>query len=1100
MAADNGGSANKNNRRDAIAMDALKRFQDLMRDLFQFDMSDLDFGLYRLLRLKRDEIETFLKEQLPRKVDEAFASMAQEEKAVLKASVDELAGSIREKVAEDAIAADGQVKYKYRESAVKFVEEIVAKYEEAREKLTATDAVEADKVDVFNHLYNFFSRYYEAGDFIPKRRYGARETYAVPYDGSEVFFTWANRDQHYVKTAETFKDYAFTVEGNLFSQGDWRVRFVLTEAAVPKDNVKGDHRFFFPSDQPVEYDAGNLECRIPFEYRPPVDEEINIFRKTEKGKYPDQRIILGSRFADILETIPDENLRAALSKDQRTQAEIEDNKPEMPLLLKRMLHYARRNTSDYFIHKNLRRFLLEEFQFYIKDQVLHIEDLEGDFEIRRRMIRTLRRLGEQVIEFLAQIEDAQKRLFEKKKFVLETSYLIPIRHVPRELLPDILANAAQKNQWKDWFALKPQKDLFNQKGEINEAFLEQHPTLIVDTRHFDNEWTRRLLESLPFEDLEDAADGLLVHSENYQALRLLLERYKEQVKCIYIDPPYNTDASPIIYKNAYKDSSWLALMDNRLKIGKLFLSTTGIQCTTVDDVEFHRLREVISRLFGEDNIAGIVAVKNNPSGRSTVKGFSIAHEYAIFSFSSVKGNLGMVSRTEGQLAQYGEEDDVGSFQWRSFLRSGGANDFRTARPKLHYPLLLSKGQISLPELNWNTESQRWQIAKNIDDHEELILPVVNRVEYTWRLGVDSLRKRLNDLRLRKARNGKNIIEIKFRMDDEGVLPKTVWDDKYMNATAYGTTLLRHIMGASQVFSFPKSVYAVEKCFRVCGIDYRSVILDYFAGSGTSGHAVINLNREDGGQRKFILVEMGEYFDTVLLPRIAKVMFTPEWKEGKPKRMATAEEAERTPRLVKVLRLESYEDALNNVAGPSNLEKVASREKAYREVTGEDEYRLKYLVSLPLESSETMLSLTALGHPFDYTLEILTEKGPVRKPVDLMETFNYLYGLRVQKVETWVNEKDKVKLKDNREKMPREYRVVRAMDREQKRRVLVVWRDMTGLDPVTERKFLETKVKVLAQNGVTYDEHLINGDTAATGFASLDPLFKRLMMVGEEENR
>ena len=1091
-------------------MDALKRFQDLMRDLFQFDMSDLDFGMYRLLRLKRDEIEIFLKEQLPRKVDEAFASMAQEEKAVLKASVDELAGSIREKVAEDAIAADGQVKYKYRESAVKFVEEIVAKYEEAREKLTATDAVEADKVDVFNHLYNFFSRYYEAGDFIPKRRYGARETYAVPYDGSEVFFTWANRDQHYVKTAETFKDYAFTVEGNLFSQGDWRVRFVLTEAAVPKDNVKGNHRFFFPSDKPVEYDSGNLVCRIPFEYRPPTDEEIMAFRKTDKGKYPDQRIILESRFADLLNSVPDENLQAALSKDQRTQAEIDDNKPQMPLLLRRMLHYARRNTSDYFIHKNLRRFLLEEFQFYIKDQVLHIEDLEGDFDTRRRMIQTLRRLGEQVIEFLAQIEDAQKRLFEKKKFVLETSYLIPIRHIPREFLSDILANADQKNQWKDWFALKPKKDLFNQKGEINEAFLEQHPTLIVDTRHFDNEWTRRLLESLPFEDLDDATDGLLVHSENFQALRLLQERYKEQVKCIYIDPPYNTDASPIIYKNSYKDSSWLALMDNRIKIGKFFLSTTGIQCTTVDDVEFHRLREVISRLFGEDNIAGVVAIKNNPSGRSTVKGFSIAHEYAIFSFSSVKGSLGMVSRTEGQLAQYREEDDVGFFQWRSFLRSGGANDFRTARPKLHYPLLLSKGQISLPELIWNTESQRWQIAENIDNHGELILPVVNGVEYTWRLGIDSLRKRLNDLRFRKARNGKNIIEIKFRMDDEGVLPKTVWDDKYVNATAYGTTLLRHIMGASQVFSFPKSVYAVEKCLRVCGIDYRSTIIDYFAGSGTSGHAVINLNREDlsasgdgqagDGQRKFILVEMGEYFDTVLLPRIAKVMFTPEWKEGKPKRMATPEEAERTPRLVKVLRLESYEDALNNVAGPANMEKAASREKAYREVAGEDEYRLKYLVSLPLESSETMLNLAALEHPFDYTLEILTEKGPVRKSVDLMETFNYLYGLRVQKVETWVNEKDRVKLKYNREKMPRKYRVIRAMDREQKRRMLVVWRDMIGLDPVTERKFLEAKVKDLAANGENYDEHLINGDTAAAGFVSLDPLFKRLMLAGEEEIR
>ena len=621
-------------------MDALKRFQDLMRDLFQFDMSDLDFGLYRLLRLKRDEIETFLKEQLPRKVDDAFASMAQAEKAVLKARVAELAGSIREKVAEDAIAADGQVKFEYRESAVKFVKEIVGEYEEAHKKLSSADAVEADKVDVFNHLYNFFSRYYEDGDFIPKRRYGARETYAVPYDGSEVFFTWANRDQHYVKTAETFKDYAFTVEGDLLSRSNWRVRFVLTEASVPKDNVKGDHRFFFPSDQPVEYDTENLECRIPFEYRPPTDEEIMAFRKTEKGKYPDQRIILESRFADLLEAVPDENLLAALSKDQRTQAEIKDNKSEMPLLLKRMLHYARRNTSDYFIHKNLRRFLLEEFQFYIKDQVLHIEDLEGDFDTRRRMIRTLRRLGEQVIEFLAQIEDAQRRLFEKKKFVLETSYLIPIRHVPGEFLPDILANAGQKNQWKDWLALKPKKDLFNQKGEINKAFLDQHPTLIVDTRHFNNEWTRRLIESLPFDDLDDATDGLLVHSENYQALRLLQERYKEQVKCIYIDPPYNTGNDEFVYKDRYQHSSWMTMMENRLKISKDILAKNGVFFSSIDNNEISHLRLLFSQLIQDSKLIGEFVWKKRSGGDMTAGrglGLSLDHDYVVTAAKSVAG-------------------------------------------------------------------------------------------------------------------------------------------------------------------------------------------------------------------------------------------------------------------------------------------------------------------------------------------------------------------------------------------------------------------------------------------------------------------------------
>src|SRR5690606_34668957 len=115
------------------------------------------------------------------------------------------------------------------------------------------------------------------------------------------------------------------------------------------------------------------------------------------------------------------------------------------------------------------------------------------------------------------------------------------------------------------------------------------------------------------------------------------------------------------------------------------------------------------------------------------------------------------------------------------------------------------------------------------------------------------------------------------------------------------------------FSFPKSVFATADCVRLgTGEDEDCVVLDYFAGSGTTGHAAINLNREDGGRRKFILVEQGDYFDTVLLPRLKKVTFSPEWKDGKPKRLATPEEADRSPRIMKVVRLESYEDALNKL--------------------------------------------------------------------------------------------------------------------------------------------------------------------------------------------
>jgi len=220
---------------------------------------------------------------------------------------------------------------------------------------------------------------------------------------------------------------------------------------------------------------------------------------------------------------------------------------------------------------------------------------------------------------------------------------------------------------------------------------------------------------------------------------------------------------------------------------------------------------------------------------------------------------------------------------------------------------------------------------------------------------------------------------------------------------------------------------------------------------------------------------------VALPRIQKVMFALEWKDGKPVRMATKQEAERTPRLVKVLRLEGYEDALHNLVSDETLEREIPRAKAFKEKVGGDAYRLTYMARLPLEASASMLNLAKMEHPFAYTIEILGEDGPRPESVDLVETFNFLYGLHVQRIETWRDDTGR-----------REYRAVKAKNAAG-RRVLVLWRDMEKLDPAVERKFLEARLK---KDG-PFDEAWINGDTATPGVQSLDGLFKRLL---EEEER
>lgn len=329
------------------------------------------------------------------------------------------------------------------------------------------------------------------------------------------------------------------------------------------------------------------------------------------------------------------------------------------------------------------------------------------------------------------------------------------------------------------------------------------------------------------------------------------------------------------------------------------------------------------------------------------------------------------------------------------------------------------------------------------------------------------------------RDGRKTIELKFRLDEEGVLPKTVWDEKQMNATAYGTTLLRHIMGESQVFSFPKSVYAVEKSLRVCSADAFAMVLDYFAGSGTTGHAVINLNREDGGRRRFILVEMGDYFDTVLLPRIKKVTFTPEWKGGKPKRMATAEEAERSPRIVKYIRLESYEDALNN---------IEFDEAAGQQALKFEDYLLKYMLQWETRKSETLLNVEKLANPFRYTLHIHEDGQTHEKVVDIPETFNYLLGLHVQTRKVYCDTSGR----DARDPS-RRYLVYRGQINH--RKIAVIWRETEGWT----KEDLERDKKFVAEQKLTEgaDEIFVNGDSFIPNAKALEPLFKARMFAEVE---
>ncbi|MGE5590762.1 MAG: DNA methyltransferase [Bacillota bacterium] len=1036
-------------------MDSFERLKDLFRELFQLDVADLDFGLYRLFRLKRGEVEAFLNEQLPVEIDRALEAATGAEREALERQVEEQARQVRTSVADDAVLPSGEANPKYAE--IKAVKE----YVDVRKRLEAVEASEAQRAEVFNLLYAFFSRYYDEGDFIPRRFFGARAAYAVPYNGQELFFHWANKDQYYVKSGEAFRDYAFTVPT---VSGEYQLRFRLVEASTPKDNTKGDTRFFFPQPKRLSFDPETRICIVPFEYRLPTAAEVAKYGKNAKG----QEAILDESAPKILQAVPDILLQAALTVPSPTGREGDGEQP--PTLLRRRLnHFTTKQTTDYFVHKNLGAFLRQELEFFLRDQVVHELDLEGDFDAKRRILRVFRTLADTIITFLSQIEDAQKRLFEKRKFVLRTNYLVPIQHVPRALWPEVLANQAQLSEWRELFALEPKSDLFHIDRQVDEYVLEQHPTLVVDTRHFSSDFTVRLLEALP--DLDEWTDGVLVHGENFQALRLLDRQYRGRVECLYIDPPYNTGDSEIPYKNGYLFSSWLALMENRLTNTMGLLTDDPVLFIAIDDFEMADLCQLIDRQFPFLRREMII-VNHHPQG-GKAKTLATTHEYMI-----------ACTRRDSDRTFAGRTSEDG-MERRPFKRSGTAeSNFRRARPNSFYAILVdpeTKKVVGIEE-----PPEGLYPTGNTDGGLLRVYPLGERgEERVWRRSYESALQLVREGKL-QCSDGLTIYQL-IEAGEKTPALFSNWVDPRYNAGTFGANLLGDIIGTHNPFSYPKSIHTVGDALFAAGLADDTVCLDYFAGSGTTGHAVINLNREDGARRKFILVEMADYFDSVLVPRIKKVMFSPEWKDGKPKRPATKQEAERTPRLVKVLRLESYEDALHNTFSEHTIDRLTKREKAYREAVGDEHYRVRYLVKLPLEVSDSMLNLAKLEHPFDYTLEILTDHGPQTETVDVVETLNWLYGLRVHRLLTWVNPDDATK----REPTGRLYRAVVATDREDKKRILVVWRDTTNLDPMKDRAILETKAKELGP----FEEQWVNADSAAKGFASLDGLFKRLMEEG-----
>lgn len=936
------------------------RLVALLSDLFQLNQPDLDFGFYRIMHAKADRVSSFLQNDLLKIIKDAFGE------------------------ADDKRVEEARLAY---EAAIKQAKDFGAPNPEETEPVkkakAAYDAVRDagnGEGEVYDHLYRFFERYYDNGDFM-SRRYYARETdgkaapYSVPYDGREVYLHWANRDQYYIKTSEYLTNFTFNLANapelkGLFEQEVRKVHCRIVEAAEGehgnvKTTDKTERYFLIHKEEPIKLENGDLV--IQFEYRPDLE------RSGQGGKWQEKRIDEAEKSVmDALKRLKEADVFVA------PLATMVGNDGSRTLLRRYLNQYTSRNTMDYFIHKDLGGFMRRELDFYIKNEIMRLDDIESadvprvDFYLSK--IKVLRKISHHLIDFLAQLEDFQKKLWLKKKFVVETNYCITLDRVPESFYPEIATNDKQREEWVKLFAID---ELKGYKKPLSIPFLKNHHLLLLDTKFFDISFKQRLIACL--ENFDEVIDGLLVHADNFQALAFIGNKCEKSIDCVYIDPPYNTDATPIVYKNNLKSSSWLSLLTSRLeKTIPLFCEDSHGMCVAIDDAELANLSELL-----EHNIAGhdvCRAVVNHYPGSGTGRSnITRTHEYALF----------VIPKDKDILRGEAKEDGL---RERNFRRSGtGANNYRMGRPNSFFAVLVDKKSLAVVGAEKPPELGAEYPTGDTREGYLRVYPIgEDGAERVWTLSYEGFDKALKSQRIKCTKN--HVINRLYQDEGARNLLQSVWLEKKYNAVSNGTNLLKDMLGSSGLFSYPKSLYTVWTAIEaITHAKEDCVTLDYFGGSGTTAHAVIDMNRIDGQNRSYIIVEMGNYFDDITKPRIQKAIYSKDWNSGKPV------SREGSSHCFKYIRLESYEDALNNLT----FREDATRNQA---LTKNDEFRrdymLKYWLDFETKGSPSLLSVQQFADPTAYMLKIKKPGSDeyVEKSVDLIETFNWLIGLHVDHID------------------------------------------------------------------------------------------------------
>lgn len=1098
----------------------LDRLKGLLKDLFQLDQPELDFGLYKIMHAKSVQITRFLENDLLKEIESAFGARD-------GANAEQLAAQAKAKLFESlgdtALDANGELNPAFAglPAGKKYLEDMAAA-QAAKESLSA-DA------EIYDHLYRFFERYYDNGDFL-SRRYYARESdtraapYSVPYDGREVYLHWANKDQFYIKSGENFTHYTFDLveavkklmEGAKANGQDGGFDFEVPATATGEQKVmkvhlriaeaqEGEHgnikasgdqkREFIPLlSKPAELDADgslvlNFEYKVLSEGYPFDEAEIKAkFGNINKEHMPAHW--MANVFLQAMAQLPEG--QAADYMRLLSLLAPTDKQTKRPLLAKYISLYTARNTMDYFIHKDLGGFLRRELDFYIKNEVMRLDDIENadapKVEQYLGKLKVLRRIAHQLIAFLAQLEDFQKKLWQKKKFVTEVNYCITLDRIPEKFYPEIAANEAQRDEWVKLFRIDQIIGDLSRIGygtPLTVGFLKENQLLPIDTRFYADQFKQNLLGEI--DGLDENFNGILINSDNINALNLIRLKYKQSVQQIYIDPPYNTGSDDFVYKDGYQRSSWLSMLNDRISLSKSFLTCSGTFASSIDLKEIDRLTSLLDEIFGPGTKRNSIAIK-----RGSATGAKVINPGVV----NVSENILLYSKEAGSwFANKVFKQKEYDSRYGSFIVNFEANytDWKFSSVLDQFAISLGLKKSSLKkELGEDYEKK---LEDFVISNSERIIRLASLDENSISAEAKQLKRQSQHnpgviYRLHRdgandyyMLNGSAILFYKHRLISVGgrLVPgepvTDIWDDVLPNDL--------HNEGGVALRKGKKPEKLVSRLFEI-GSVRNQIILDFFLGSGTSAAVAQKTGR------RWIGIEQANYFDEITKLRLIKALNGDasgvsgdfNWLGGG---------------AFKYFRLESYEDAINNLIVSDD----AARDRAL-DANPElrSAYMLNYWLDVETQGSPSLLNVQAFADPTNYAMKIKKPGSDAlaTQRIDLIETFNWLIGLWVEHLAApqtfsaeFEREVDKDLPKDQNTRLvckrlkqddqgPYWFRLVEGYtlkvpgDDSSRQKTLVVWRKLTDnpeQDNAALQKFLMEKLQISPREN-TYAVIYVNG--------------------------